>query len=179
MEDEENKEFSESRRSFIDQLENFNRPDFINLENSNNSLNNIQTKLKLKYYYIHYRCPKCYNFPFIEFIDFGSILYTCNCFEKKPLKIEELFKENKYMTFLNNLSSDEKLNENIGFKCTIHNSEKNYKFRYYCINCKENICKICCQNHKHINHDLIILDYLNSEIYKKIEKINNLINIKK
>ena len=48
---------------------------------------------KLKDPSIHYRCPKCYNFPFIEFKkNKEDISYFCACSkDTKYLTIKELF----------------------------------------------------------------------------------------
>ena len=130
---------------------------------------------KLTYPNIHYRCPKCYNFPLIQFLDRENINYKCACIDKKRMKIKELFKkEANFLTFLNEPKSNnnekdetEKKNEKIGFKYTSHHSTKENKFRYYCITCNENLCKECIQNHiskekdHYFLHDLIILDFQN------------------
>ena len=88
----------------------------------NNSINNneipfkskIPPILKTNYNNVHYLCPKCHFFPFIQFINLDEIYYTCGCRNlnnkeknekngKESVKIENLFiSENKYMTFLDN-----------------------------------------------------------------------------
>lgn len=43
---------------------------------------NIEPIKKLKEPSIHYRCPKCGNFPLIEFIkNHEDISYSCSCFK--------------------------------------------------------------------------------------------------
>ena len=174
---------SESFRLMMSQLDFSNiNASFSKLENKETSLKwNIPPIPKLRNPNIHYRCPKCYNFPLIQFSsNQESIYYACACYEKKLLNIKELFiKENKYMTFLEDVGSEilkegkNKINnENIGFKCTKHKSLKYNKFKYFCIICKENLCKECCQNHLKNCHDLIVLDFQNFEMYEKIDKIN-------
>ena len=170
-------------RYMMDQL------DFSSFDASFNKLERLDTSLKwniplipkLRNPNLHYRCPKCHNFPLIQFLsNQESIFYTCACYEKKFISIKDLFiKENKFMTFLDDDESEflkkgtKKPNdENIGFRCTKHKSLKCNKFKYYCIICKENLCKECCQNHLKNCHDLIILDFQNFEMYEKIEKIN-------
>lgn len=162
-----------------------NQLDFSNIDSSFNKLEvldislkwNIPPIQKLKNQNIHYRCPECHNFPLIQFLNNQeSLYYTCACHEKKFLNIEELFiKENKYMTFLES-RQNEKKEENIGFKCTKHKSIKYNKFKYFCIICKENLCKECCQNHLKNCHDLIVLDFQNFEIYEKIDEIIKVIH---
>ena len=136
----------------------------------------------------HYRCSKCYNFPKIRFlVNQESIYYSCACKENEFLNIEDLFnKKNKHMTFLDNdkLKEDntEKKDGIIGFKCTKHKStinNKYNKFKYFCIPCKENICKDCVQNHLKNNHDLIVLDYEKFELYRKIDEIRKKISLEK
>ena len=137
---------------------------------------------KLKNPNIHYLCPKCHNFPFIRFLSNKESIYKlCACYkEPKFLNIKDLFiKENEHFTFIDSnesVSSTEKNNENMdknkGFRCTNHDSKKYNKFRYFCISCNDNLCKECCQNHIKNNHDIIILDFQNFEMYKKIKEIN-------
>ena len=141
-----------------------------------------------KYINTHYLCPKCFQFPLIDFISKEYIYYKCFCKdrEKKLVQIKELFnKDAQYMTFLNNyllINSSENSKDKIkGFKCTEnHNSEKNGKFRYYCIGCRKNVCSECVIGHlseeeKNKKHDLIVLDFQRINNYKKIEFVNNLI----
>ena len=133
---------------------------------------------KLKDPSIHYRCPKCYNFPFIEFKkNKEDISYFCACSkDTKFLTIKELFApENKYLTFLNNKNE----NQNNGFKCTIHksdNSGKNKKFKYFCFTCNDNLCKDCLLYHLNKNHDVINLEFQKLEMNEKIELINKKLN---
>ena len=46
---------------------------------------------------IHYRCPKCFNFPKIEFIDKNEeiIIYTCCCYKNKRVPVKDLFYNGK------------------------------------------------------------------------------------
>ena len=171
-----------------------------NLENSTLkklSYSNISLGLSFSYIanlkcpYIHYRCPKCYNFPLIRFLDREKIAYKCACIDRKSLKIKDLFnKENKYMTFLKDSKANKKeideienINENIGLKCISHKNKN--KFRYYCINCNENLCKECIQNHifkqkeHYFLHDIIILDFQNIEILQKLKGIENDLELEK
>ena len=88
------------------------------------------------------------------------------------------------MTFVKDLLSksnnnENDNNENIGFKCTNHNSIKINKFRYYCLYCKENICKECSQNHLENKHELIVFDFKYFEFFQKINEINKYLNLKK
>jgi len=134
---------------------------------------NILPIINLKDPSIHYRCPKCENFPFIAFKkNQEDILYSCACYKEKHLTIKDLFDpENNYLTFLN------KDNENqiLGFKCTNHKN-KSKKFKYFCIICNNNICKDCLQYHLDKNHDLINLEFQMYEMNKKLVKINDILN---
>ena len=127
----------------------------------------------------HYLCPKCHNFPLIEFLSEEKeyVKYKCSCTkeQKELVKIDDFFK-NK-ITILNNKEFNSLTKDKIiGFKCTSHNSLKYNKFKYYCIACKKNICKECCQNHLDKNHDIVVFDYQNFEMYKKIKDINEYLN---
>ena len=142
---------------------------------------------KLKNPNIHYRCPKCFNFPFIEFIDKTEkiIRHTCACHLKQLINIKDFFdEEKKYMTFLDstilskNISNNEDLIKIIGFKCTEHEEDIYKNYEYYCIKCAKNICKECLQNHLDKSHDLIIFDFQNFEIYKKMKKIYDFLDVK-
>ena len=76
---------------------------FTKLEYLNNSLKWSNPPIqKLRNPNIHYRCPKCFNFPIIQFLNNKeSIYYTCACYEKKFINIKDLFiKDNHYLTFL-------------------------------------------------------------------------------
>ena len=147
------------------------------------SLNlNILPIINLKDPCIHYRCPKFYNFPIIEFKKNQEyISYICACSkDTKYLSIKDLFvPKNEFLTFLNNRNE----NKNKGFLCTIHKSDssnKNRKFKYFCITCKDNICKDCLLYHLKKSHDVINLEIQKLETNKKINSINKkLIEIKK
>jgi hypothetical protein len=134
--------------------------------------------IKLKDTSIHYRCPICYKFPYIEFMtNKEDITYFCNCSkDTKYLNIKDLFvPQNKYLTFLNN--SNEKQKE--GFKCKYHKSDisgKNKKFKYFCASCNINICNDCLLYHLHKNHDAINLEFQKLEMNEKINLINEKLN---
>ena len=136
---------------------------------------NIPPIPKLEETFIHYRCPKCFNFPLIEFIDKNEeiIIYTCACYYKKRINIEDLFnKEKKYMTFLEDKPKTSTKNDILGFKCTKHKTlETNNNFGYYCISCRKNLCKDCIQEHLNKGDDIIVFDFQNFETYKKINEI--------
>ena len=155
---------------------------FTKLEYLNNSLKWSNPPIqKLRNPNIHYRCPKCFNFPIIQFLNNQeSIYYTCACYEKKFINIKYLFiKDNQYLTFLEDDESEilenKKTDKNLGFKCTKHQSIKYNKFNYFCIICKENLCRECCQNHLKNCHDLIVLDFQKFEMYEKIDEITKIL----
>ena len=142
---------------------------------------------KLEYPNIHYRCPKCFNFPLIEFINRNEeiIRYSCACHAKKVIKIEDLFKKEKnYMSFIDtnslisNNESDPKKDEVIGFKCIEHKNKENNKFEYYCLSCHKNLCKYCIKKHLYDRDDLMVFDFQNFEADKKINEILNFENEK-
>ena len=124
--------------------------------------------------YHHYQCPKCLLFPYIEINNKNEIMYRCRCTrklkgKKKIIKIKDLIKE---ITNFNN--NNIIINENKGLKCRKHKQE----FRYYCTVCHKNICKDCCEFHLNKNHELIIFDFNNYDIRKKINKLNEYFNSK-
>ena len=142
---------------------------------------NILPIIKLKDPYLHYRCPKCYKFPIIEFKKNQEyVSYICDCSkDSKFLSIKDLFvPEKNFLTYL----CDIKFIYKKGFLCTIHKSDINNKYRkfkYFCINCKDNICKDCLLYHLGKSHDVINLEIQKLEMNKKIISINNkLIEIK-
>ena len=156
---------------------------FSNEKNFNSSFHLKMTQIiKLEDPRIHYRCPKCGNFPLIEFKkNQEDISYSCSCFKDKCIAIKELFNtENKYLTFINND------NENQNFKYDItdkfdnsgnyDNSNKSdkSKFEYFCSTCSKNICKDCFQSHE--SHDVINLELPMAEMNEKIELIKAKLN---
>ena len=157
----------------------YDHPNYSNNDNLDYSLN-LKFPLipKLKDPNIHYRCPKCYYFPYIEFItNQEDITYFCDCSkDTKYLSIKELFiPENEHLTVFNKNNE----NQNEGFKCKIHKSEysdKNRKFKYFCITCNNNICKDCLHYHLNKNHDVINLEFQMLEMNEKIELINKKLN---
>ena len=118
----------------------------------------------------HYRCPKCLFFPYIQIINKTEIRYFCNCTnrEGKIIKIKDLINE------ITNIEENKNktLRKNKELKCNKHE----HKFRYYCINCHINICKECCEFHLNEKHDLIIFDFNNYDIRKKINKLIEFFN---
>ena len=144
---------------------------------------------------IHYRCPKCFNFPKIEFIDKNEeiIIYTCCCYKNKRVPVKDLFYNGKdiskkFMSFpdsnnilinIDNNNNTQKKEEILGYKCIKHISEQNNKiennnFEYYCFHedCCENLCKDCLESHLKQNHEEIgVFDYQNFETIRKVNEI--------
>ena len=137
---------------------------------------------------IHYRCPRCFNFPLIDFIDKNEeiIIYSCACFKERRVKIKDLFnKEKNYLSF-HNVNSNSKIEDIIGYKCTKHKSYNSIsseynKFEYYCLShsCYKNLCKKCIEEHLKDSHDLFNFDYQNFETIKKMNDIIKFENDKK
>ena len=142
-----------------------------------------------KYYNVRYLCPKCFGFPLIDFISNKFIFYFCWCNkeERKVVEIKNLFnKDNKYMTFIErdddlSFSLDNK-NKIKGFKCTgKHFSGQSHKFRYFCVDCSQNVCSECIVHHttsKMIRHYIITLDLYKTYDYQRVQIINKKINEK-
>ena len=136
--------------------------------------------------HIHYLCPKCKNFPFIFIINENRINYNCECEERNNinLNIRTLFeKTEKYLIYDESNEIEGKTfganskNEDI-FKCHMHKSEKIHKYKYYCKNCKINLCKDCFQIHLQKRHKLIIFDFNHLKTVQKISEIKTIINTK-
>ena len=113
-------------------------------------------------------------FPYIEITNKNEIMYRCRCTKKikgkkKIIKIKDLI--NEITNFDNN---NIKINENKGLICMKHKQE----FRYYCTYCHKNICKDCCEIHINKDHGLIIFDFNNFDIRKKINKLTEYFNSK-
>ena len=137
---------------------------------------------------LHYFCQECQNFPLIEILNEWTIIHSCGCPTKKVIIVKELFdlKNNYFYKRGNNSISNNDnniTNDNIilnnkemiyEMKCYKHKSEKGYKYKYYCVDCKKNTCKECCQNHFGDCHNLIIFDFNNQELFKKIIEINKI-----
>ena len=126
----------------------------------------------------HYQCPECLLFPYIEITNKNEIMYRCTCTkkekgEKKIIKIKDLI--NKITNFDDkNNKKIKNNNKNEGLICSKHKQE----FRYYCTKCHTNICKDCCEFHLNQNHKLIIFDFNNYAIRKKVNKLIEYFNSK-
>ena len=115
----------------------------------------------------HYLCPKCSTFPCIEILDQNTIKYRCLCMKngkekEKIMKIKDL---------INKIKNEENTNEKEinGLICERHKQE----FRYYCPNCRKNICKDCCESHfqKKCKYDFIVFDFNTFDTRKKVNKL--------
>ena len=127
---------------------------------------------------IHYRCPKCFLFPYIEIINKNEIQYRCKCTKEekggvKIIKIKDLI--NKFTNFEDENNKNINKNKDKGLICIKHKQE----FRYYCRDCHRNICKDCCEYHINKKHDFIIFDFNNYDIRKKANKLVKYFNSKK
>jgi len=152
----------EEYQSFIDSFKTIQTIDsFTNIENYN----------------FHYLCSYCNKIPKIHFIDENKIQYTCDCNDGKILNIQDLFEKDKnyFLTILDtdkiNKNNDLNNYQNSSFRCKKH-KKKQHKFRYYCISCKENLCKECCLYHYKEKHELITLDFYYYDFYQKLLEIN-------
>ena len=126
--------------------------------------------LKTNLNYAHYLCPKCKFFPYIQIVNQNEMYYNCGCTEKKGelIDIKEFVNKKKEYSKANlNKDKNNDLYKKEGLRCLEHN----HKFRYYCIDCHINLCKECCEFHLNKSHDLIIFDFNDFDIRKKINKI--------
>ena len=178
----DNFSYNKSRSLHMDLPSSYYSRNFSKLELNEPNLSFDELPIpKLENSNIHYRCPKCFNFPLIEFIDKNEeiIIYSCACFKARRINIKDLFnKEKNYMSFKNNINSNSKIEDIIGYKCTKHksfnpiSSEYN-NFEYYCLSssCFKNLCKKCIEEHLKEGHELLNFDYQNFETIKKMNDI--------
>lgn len=149
----ENKEFIDIYDSFCDE--------------SLKSQEKIGKSLKSKFLGCHNNLTL--DIPKIVFI--GNILQIlCSCGVNLKLTIDEVYE--KYVHDYEDNSLVEKY-----YKCQLHKK----KWRYYCFECKKNLCSKCCKQCKHNNKSLFVFDkeIVKTEEYaKKIKKkLNNNKNI--
>ena len=112
-------------------------------------------KLKNKYFL----CKYCRSSPKVSFINYNLLQINCDCKKIINLRPNDFI---EYYTIHKN-------NEEQNFCCKIHND---FKYKYYCLDCKVNLCEDCKQKLKeHENHSL---EYL-LDIDEKIEEIKKLI----
>ena len=157
-----------SKNQDLSKSESFFGSNFNQTNNSTNDINkqsfsNINPILKEEDKY-HYLCPKCYNFPLIEFFKSKKyIKFTCSCYNNKKILIKDLFDEsNNYIT-INNLSCSSILSSNIikdneeGLICKEHHKY----FKYFCKTCLINMCDECIIFHDDFPfpHEIIELEY--------------------
>ena len=78
-------------------LSDINTLSYSSIEHDNESLNiSIPPIPQLDNPDIHYLCPKCHNFPLIEFkTDEEYIKYTCNCYKGELIKLDDIFNNEK------------------------------------------------------------------------------------
>lgn len=91
-----------------------------------------------------------------------------------PEKSNILFLNNNLIEENNDII-DKLNNEKFNLKCYLHGNK--HKFRFYCIECLQNICKECCQEHLDGSHNLITFDFENFETMKKVIEIQKILNI--
>ena len=122
-------------------------------------------KIKSKFFGCHNNLAL--DIPKIVFI--GNILQIlCSCGINLKLTIDKVYEE-----YVHDYDyEDNSLFENY-YKCQMHKK----KWRYYCFECKKNLCSKCCKQCKHNNKSLFIFDkeIVKAEEYvKKIrKKLNN------
>ena len=195
---EEERSLNSTMKSYLNNLDNMNN----NIQNKgkeNQKLNETSLKSELSEILkdlnniYHYICRKCHTFPYIEIIDKNTIKYKCQCKkkekeeEKETKKDKEIIKETneeekkeeesskimKIKDLINNIKKEKKENDEEiqGLICDKHGEE----FRYYCSDCRENICKDCCELHfktKPCECAFDVFDFKNYEYFQKSEKLN-------
>jgi len=110
-------------------------------------------------------CKKCHFIPKIKFNSETKVLkFSCKC--KKYYNI-------KSKDFIEEYGSKKRINKDISCK-----EHKGKYFEYYCIDCKQNLCKECSKNEIHYHHrktfeNLVVDDDKIEEILQQIEDIRN------
>lgn len=145
----ENEEFYDIFESFCDE----------SLKSQENILKNLKSKF--------FGCNNNLVFDIPKIVFIGNILQIlCSCGINLKLTIDEVYEKYVYNYEENSLV------ENY-YKCQMHKK----KWRYYCFECKKNLCSKCCKQCKHNNKSLFIFDkeIIKAEEYvKKIKKqLNN------
>ena len=119
---------------------------------------NRKRKLKNRYFI----CQYCHSSPKVSFINFNLLQINCDC--KKIINLRPNDFIDHYTIHKNN-------NEQY-FCCKEHNG---YKYKYYCIDCKVNLCEDCLTKLKvHENHSLeylLVIDDKIAEVKKLIKQI--------
>ena len=194
---EEERSLNSTMKSYLNNLDNMNN-NIPNKGKENQKLNETSLKSELSEILkdlnniYHYICRKCHTFPYIEIIDKNTIKYKCQCKkkekeeEKETKKDKEIIKETneeekkeeesskimKIKDLINNIKKEKKENDEEiqGLICDKHGEE----FRYYCSDCRENICKDCCELHfktKPCECAFDVFDFKNYEYFQKSEKL--------
>ena len=95
----------------------------------------------------------------------------CTDFKRKIIKIKDLINE---ITNYENEKNINTINKKKSLECKRHKKE----FRYYCSNCRRNICKDCLEYHINQKHDFIIFDFNDYDAHKKLAKLIEYFNSK-
>ncbi len=187
-----NESKEESKSKLYYERESIKGLSFINLSNNSNSSSqenedNVLYELlpTIKESQFHYFCQKCHNFPTLEFVDYSNILYSCFCIDRQKFLIKDffcsnnkicLYKDNNESNNINNLNNKEKIYQ---LRCFKHKKIKGYKYRYYCLECKVNICEECWTSHVGECHELFLFNSLNQCTINKIKEISSILGRKK
>ena len=115
-------------------------------------------------------CKKCYSIPSIKFLNNNLLQSSCKC-----RKLINICGGKFYEEYLVKLRKGDLQNLDLDYNliCKIHNKQ----FKFYCIDCKLNLCEICAKLKVHENHINTFENLIIDE--ESIREINNLIkNIK-
>ncbi len=141
-----------------------------NSTGSRDHIEDYQKELKKNKYKKKFRnkifiCKRCHYIPKIKFNSETKVLkISCKC--KKYYNI-------KSKDFIEEYGSKKRIKKNIS--CKEHKEEY---FEYYCIDCKQNLCKECANKKLHYHHrktfeHLLEVDDKIEEILQQIEDIRN------
>ena len=131
-------------------------------ESESNDNNDNNDDSKDKYYlcnYMHHYIP---TFK----IEDKKIELECFCQRKKDILYEEIPK-----LLIKNIGKNIDISKY--YKCQ-KLEHRNKKFRYFCKNCKEHLCKLCFEKDNHPNtHEFVIFDFILSEAQNLAKQIKN------
>ena len=138
-----------------------------NPNDSGSHLGEYQKNLKQKTYKKKFKnkiflCKECHYIPKLKLkYENKALIISCKCkkcINIKPRNFIERYRCKKRITKV--------------YSCKEH--EKKY-FKYYCIDCKQNLCEECAKNEIHYNHiktfELLEVGYKTDDIIKQIEEI--------
>ena len=118
---------------------------------------------------LYYNCTECPSLIEITSLNENNNTIKFICIKNNE---EKTFTVKEYLEMMEKYKS----NNIIKDKCDKHNYKQ---YRYYCLDCKQNLCRKCIKTKMHKNHNKKIIDELIPDnedlkiIEKRIEKYSN------